>query len=87
LVCIVKLLWVEAIVGCDGKLKYITSSSWSLHVFPLSLSLSIEHVDLDLVCVVKLPWVGAIVGCDGKLNMVHYKDCNEVDGKGKTTSI
>lgn len=66
---------------------YITSSSWSLHVFPLSLSLSIKLVDLDLVCVVKLPWAEAIVGCDGKLNVVHYKVCNEVDGKEKTISI
>jgi hypothetical protein len=49
--------------------------------------LSIKPVDLDLVCIIKLPWAEAIVGCDGKLNVVHYKVCNEVDGKEKTISI
>jgi hypothetical protein len=31
----------------------------------------------------KLPWAKAMVGCDGKLEMVHYKICNEFDGRKK----
>jgi hypothetical protein len=32
---------------------------------------------------VKLPWAEVMMGCDGKLNVVHYKICNEIDGKEK----
>jgi hypothetical protein len=30
---------------------------------------------------VKLPWAKVVVGCDGKLNMVHYKVCDNIDGR------
>jgi hypothetical protein len=28
-------------------------------------------------------WVVIVVRCDEQLNIVHYKACNEIDGKDK----
>jgi hypothetical protein len=32
---------------------------------------------------VKMFWVVIMVSCDEQLNMVHYKACNEIDGREK----
>lgn len=39
------------------------------------------------VWVVKMFWVVIMVRCDEQLNMVHYKACNEIDGREKLLII